>query len=104
MSPLLEQQKYFLLMLLNSKSVLQARKLLATAGKDQFRAIFELCANVLHFNIPINGHYKNRLKPHANILMQLADKSIDLKQKTRICLKRAHVIIILLKASRPKFV
>ncbi|RUA04254.1 MAG: hypothetical protein DSY43_06770 [Gammaproteobacteria bacterium] len=59
----------------------QRAVLLTSATPEQVHAICEVCFNLLRGAIPLSHTQKGRLRPHADVLRELADSSVPYKTK-----------------------
>lgn len=104
MSQLLKEQKVFLMLILKSRNLEQAKHVISAFGSDQLRAIFEICANILYFNIPISEYYKKKLKPHASVLMKLSSKSVGIRNKKLIVGNNTAAIVQILRSVKDRLI
>ncbi len=94
MSSTINKTKYFLLLLLDSKtSKEQAKALLETVTPDQVNAITEIIHNLLLGQLPLSSKVKEILKKRRTILTKLSDKTRSVR--TRGCLIINHNRLIL---------
>jgi len=57
--------------------------LLASASPEQVHVICEVCLNLCMGTLPVTVGQKERLKPHVDVIRELADSSIPFKTKKR---------------------
>ena len=77
----LRRQLPFLQSVLKEANRFKREELLQHANADQVNAVSELVLNLLKQNIPITPATMNQLRPHKNVLRNLARRKHSLKKR-----------------------
>ena len=77
----LRRQLPFLRSILKEANRFKREELLQHANADQVNAVSELVLNLLKQNIPITPATMNQLRPHKNVLRNLARRQHSLKKR-----------------------
>ena len=77
----LRRQLPFLQSVLKEANRFKRQELLQHANADQVNAVSELVLNLLKQNIPITPTTMNQLRPHKNVLRNLARRKHSLKKR-----------------------
>ena len=80
----LRRQLPFLQSVLKEANRFKRQELLQHANADQVNAVSELVLNLLKQNIPITPITMNQLRPHKNVLRNLARRKHSLKKTTAV--------------------
>lgn len=83
MSKRLFKQEPFLQLLARSTSK-QRSELLKHAKREELKALFEICLNIIRGNFPIDDKHFKQLKKHRNVLRSLGDRKVTLKRKKQL--------------------
>ena len=87
----LRRQLPFLQSILKEANRFKREELLQHANADQVNAVSELVLNLLKQNIPITPATMNQLRPHKNVLRNLARRKHSLKNVNGSWLKKVVV-------------
>lgn len=83
---LLRKEKGFLTQILRQANRFKRQQMLMHAKKDQINAMSEMVLNLLKNKIPVAAATLRKLKPHKNVLRELA------KRKNSLKTRRAHLV------------
>ena len=81
------------LCLLSKTHPTQQETLLETAEPDQIRAICECVYNILQGNIYVPEAIKEQLRPHRNILRDIADKKVSYQTKKKLLVQKGGTLL-----------
>ena len=79
----LRRQLPFLRSVLKEANRFKRQELLQHANADQVNAVSELVLNLLKQNIPVTAATMNQLRPHKNVLRNLARRKHSLKKRRK---------------------
>ena len=74
----------FLKGLLSSADKKKRSQLIRRAHKDEINAASEMVLNVLHKKIKSTRVHAKKLAPHANIMMNMANKGLSIVKRRRL--------------------